>query len=309
MDGLFLVNKPQGVSSRKVGVALQQSLSLKKVGHVGTLDVEASGLLLILSNSATRLQNYFLSHHKRYEGRIILGASSDTDDVFGNVHWHPQRDEYSMDAPTFISDVKKTFSPQYFQKPSIVSSKKVDGVTSRALVSQGIIPELKECAVQVTFNSLTYERDLIFSYDVTVSSGFYVRALARDMGNMLGIGGVAESIKRTHIGPFSILDALMPEVENSFIRFFKNPLSDENYARSFIPISKLHHYISFPILRLDQDLVSKFKLGNKHVLDTFDSTIATPKEKNILITDHEDSFIGIVTYDTDEEKFRFGVVI
>ena len=305
MNGLFLVHKPKGISSRKVGVLLQKKFNLNKVGHVGTLDLEASGLLLVLSNSATRLQNYFLNQEKIYSGEIILGVTSDTDDVYGVCNWLDGRENIRFNKEEVIKKIITKFSPRYAQIPSVVSSKKVSGIASRKLFAQGIVSELEPKVVDLKFNKLEFIDELKLSYEVEVSSGFYVRALARDIGQMLEIGGITNSIHRVSIGNFNLSSALtLNELNKNY------EIDDSNITLAFIDLKDLHNCLRLPKIEISGDEVLKaFSLGNKNILPEILNQNQSLLELNegdfIQVVNEQDKLSGILKYDKLNNELHF----
>ena len=204
VSGILLVDKSQGITSH--GVVART----RKVGHAGTLDPMATGLLVLGLNSSTRLLTYLVGLDKEYFATIRLGASTSTDDAEGEA-------VTSTDASLVTAEqVEAAIVPlrgEISQVPSSVSAIKVDGKRAYALVREGATVELKSRAVTISaFEVLDVRREGRFTdVDVRVecSSGTYIRALARDLGVTLGVGGHLTALRRTRIGPFSVSDAAL----------------------------------------------------------------------------------------------------
>ena len=304
-DGLFLLNKPQGVSSRGYGLELKRKLALDKVGHAGTLDLEATGLLLVLSGRALKLQNYLLDGSKIYSGTILLGQTSDTDDIHGNCIIHPEAGSklVELNSNDTLERIIREFSPKYSQKPSLVSSKKVNGVSSRILVKQGLIPDLKETEVEVDFEELRFISKTELYYRVKVSKGFYVRALARDIGEFLGVGGIAKSINRDAVFPYILTEAIGLEEysssESLTVDMLGSAYKSLNQLASNLPYTK--------VILKDEAEVKAFRSGNKAILEVLSSQIELlaeiPKMYSVVSWDEE--YIGMVSVDKINSSFKF----
>lgn len=204
-DGIILIDKPAGMSSAGVVARVKRLLKAERVGHAGTLDPDATGLLIILINGATRVASYAADGFKVYSGTIQLGITTATDDLAGEVLSHTE-------VRCSWNDIEQAcggFIGRIDQIPPKVSAKKLGGKRAYRLHLEGKEFELVARAVEVRrfevqAMSSDHER---FSYVVEVSPGTYVRALARDVGAALGCGAAVVSIRRERSGHFSVLDA------------------------------------------------------------------------------------------------------
>jgi len=304
-DGLFLLNKPAGVSSRGYGIELKRKFGLKKVGHAGTLDLEATGLLLVLSGRALKLQNYLLDGSKVYSGNILLGVSSDTDDVHGNciatIDAEHKLKQIVQDE--VLEKIKQKFSPSYNQRPSLVSSKKINGVSSRILVQQGITPELKENFVQLEFEELDFKNFNELFYKVRVSKGFYVRALARDIGELLGVAGVAQTINRDEVNPYKLDEAVNLDKFES-----QENVTIEDLGASYKPLNQLSSLMPYQrVMLIDQAEIGAFRSGNKAILDVIKARKVEDENPEIFysIVDCSENFLGMVSIEDNIPSFKF----
>ena len=211
--GIVLVDKPGGMTSHDVVARARRAFGTRKIGHAGTLDPMATGLLVLGIEGATRLLTFVVGLDKTYEATIRLGVSTDSDDADGQVV--AQADASSL-ASEAIRAAIEPLTGDISQVPSRVSAIKVDGKRAYDLVRQGIDVELKAREVTVSrFDVLAERRDgTAIDLDVVVdcSSGTYIRALARDLGAALGVGGHLTALRRTRIGPFEVADAASLEV-------------------------------------------------------------------------------------------------
>jgi tRNA pseudouridine55 synthase len=213
-DGLVVVDKPAGWTSHDVVGRTRRLARTKKVGHAGTLDPMATGVLLLGVGRATRLLGHLALTDKDYLATIRLGQTTVTDDAEGDVL--VTADASGVTDAALHREIA-LLTGDLLQVPSSVSAIKVDGKRSYALVRAGEQVELKPRAVTVSrFDLLARNGDDV-DVDVTCTSGTYVRALARDLGAALGVGGHLTSLRRTRVGPFSLEDARTLEaLEESF---------------------------------------------------------------------------------------------
>ncbi|MFM1845164.1 MAG: tRNA pseudouridine(55) synthase TruB [Actinomycetota bacterium] len=208
-SGILLIDKPIGITSHDVVAQLRKKLSEKKIGHAGTLDPFASGLLLMGVGSGTKLLHHLFGLDKQYEATIRLGQSTSTDDLDGEITAEHAASHITLEQ---IQSQIKNLTGLIQQVPSSVSAIKLEGKRAYQLVREGKEVEIPARSVHVyRFQLLSELRpiDEFIEFDVRVdcSSGTYIRALARDIGAALGVGGHLQSLRRTMIGSFSVSDA------------------------------------------------------------------------------------------------------
>ena len=204
-SGVLVIDKPAGLTSQQVVGRCRRLLMTRKVGHAGTLDPMATGVLIIGVNRATRLLGHLALHDKRYLATIRLGQSTNTDDAEGQVR-------ASVDASGVTSAQVAGLLPSLRgdiqQVPSTVSAIKVNGQRAYALARSGQAFELKARQVTVSrFDVLAERRNgpfLDLDVDVECSTGTYIRALARDLGDLLGVGGHLTALRRTRVGAYHL---------------------------------------------------------------------------------------------------------
>ena len=210
--GILLVDKPQGITSHDVVQRARRALGTRKVGHAGTLDPMATGLLVLGAEWAARLLTFIVGLDKTYEATIRLGTTTDSDDADG-----VETSRVDAAALAAIEDEQifvgiAALTGAISQVPSTVSAIKIDGRRAHALVRAGETVELKPREVTVSrFDVLAMRRAPgVLDLDVVVdcTSGTYIRALARDLGAGLGVGGHLTALRRTHIGTFDVVDAV-----------------------------------------------------------------------------------------------------
>jgi tRNA pseudouridine55 synthase len=207
-SGLVVVDKPAGMTSHDVVARVRRLAGTRKVGHAGTLDPMATGVLLVGVNRATRLLGHLMLTEKAYDATVRLGASTTTDDAEGEVLGAAPVDQLSEVA---VREAAAGFVGELLQRPSAVSAVKVDGRRAYARVRAG--EDVSLPARPVTVHSLLVEdvrrADGHLDVDVSVrcSSGTYIRAIARDLGAALGVGGHLTVLRRTAVGPFDLAAA------------------------------------------------------------------------------------------------------
>lgn len=205
--GILNVNKEKGISSARVVSLVRRALDIKKVGHTGTLDLEASGVLPIVVGKATRVSDYMMTKDKVYETELILGAKTDTLDAAGKIIAKSQK---IIDKDQFL-ETMNTFKGEIEQIPPMYSALKVNGQKLYDLAREGIEIERKKRKVNI------YDIDLLdFDFPrakirVTCSKGTYIRTLVDDIGEKLSTFAYVDNLVRARVGEFDIKDAIKSE--------------------------------------------------------------------------------------------------
>ncbi len=203
MDGLLLIKKPAGITSFDCIRHLRRTLGVKKIGHAGTLDPMATGLMIMLVGAATKQAQQFSKLDKTYVAEITLGATSTTGDREGEIVPHSQLQPSQAE----IEAALESFTGEITQTPSIYSAIKVNGQEAYKLARKGQTPDMP--ARKVTINSIkliNYEYPLV-RIEADVSSGTYIRSLAQDIGEKLGTGAYLSDLVRTRVGDYSLEQA------------------------------------------------------------------------------------------------------
>lgn len=202
---LFLLDKPAGLTSHDVVERVRKAIAFPKVGHSGTLDPMATGLLLLCAGGAARLQGFFTRMDKSYEGAIRLGRSTTTYDREGETVGET-RDAGGVGRPE-IERAAESFRGEFLQSPPPYSAKKLQGRKFYEMARKGESVPVMPKKVVVSRLSFDDPRDGLVPFSITCSSGTYVRAIASDLGEKLGVGAHLESLRRTSIGSFRVEDA------------------------------------------------------------------------------------------------------
>ncbi len=218
--GVVIVDKPGGLTSHDVVARVRRLAGTRRVGHAGTLDPMATGVLLVGVGRATRLLGHLAAHDKDYLATMRLGVTTSTDDAQGEPLVRTPADQL---AATDVVAAMKSFTGEVEQRPPAVSAIKVDGVRAytRARSGEDVVLALRRVTVS-RFEATAFRPDLDLGVldvdvEVTCSSGTYIRALARDVGAALGVGGHLSALRRTRVGAFDLTGArTLGELEADF---------------------------------------------------------------------------------------------
>jgi tRNA pseudouridine55 synthase len=265
MDGFFLLNKEKGITSNQLVQNIKKFFRFKKVGHLGTLDPMATGLMIIAVNRATKFSSYFLESDKTYHATVKLGSSTDTDDAFGKII------ETSENVPTKENtyDVLNSFHGKSLQVAPFYSALKHKGKPLYKYAREGDL--ISKPPREINVFSI---KDFIFASDecsflIHCSKGTYIRSIARDLGEKLGCGAHLVGLKRVSQGKFNIKRALTAEKVE-----IKNLISIEEAFKAF------------PDIKLQNDQLKIFLNGGK--LKNINS-----EDDDYRIYDLSSTFIGL----------------
>ncbi len=235
---LFLIDKPAGLTSHDVVEHVRAAVSLPRIGHSGTLDPMATGLLLLCAGEAARLQGFFTLMDKSYDGVIRLGRATTTYDREGETTG-PERDVSGIRGAE-IEAAADAFRGEFLQSPPPFSAKKVGGRKFYEMARRGesvpVVPK------KVRVNGLTFGviSDGRLPFSISCSSGTYIRSIASDLGEKLGCGAHLESLRRTRIGEFHVTDAVSLE------RFEEMSAAERLEPPHAVPLARVH----FPFERV-----------------------------------------------------------
>ena len=280
MDGILVINKTTGVTSRDVVNVISKHFNTKKVGHTGTLDPGASGVLVICMGKALKIAELFANDDKEYIAGVTLGIETDTIDLDGTII----REEEVNISKEKIIQVVNSFKKSYLQEVPAYSAVKVNGRKLYEYARRGISVKLPVKKVEIKnieiIDGIKYEHDKIyFKIKCTVSKGTYVRSLVRDIGCELGTIAVMNSLVRTRQGRFKISDSYtLQDIEN------------DNYKA----IDITEAFPQIPIIKVDDQ--KAFKIKNGVVLDKFfDGDLA-------YILDSDDNLIALYKNVNDKSR-------
>jgi tRNA pseudouridine55 synthase len=212
-DGVLLVDKAEGMTSHDVVALIRRKLGIKKVGHCGTLDPIATGLLLLTLGRGTKIQDLLMSEDKEYAGTLLLGVTTSTQDRQGEII---DRREVPLLEENRVRAAFEKFLGDFYQLPPMVSAKKHRGVPLYKLARQGKVVEREPRLVHVYRYSVDRIALPEIDFSVRCSKGFYVRTYVHDIGEELGCGAHLKSLRRTKSGRFDVVDAIrVDEINNA----------------------------------------------------------------------------------------------
>ncbi|MER3630820.1 MAG: tRNA pseudouridine(55) synthase TruB [Blastocatellia bacterium] len=298
MDGILIVDKPGGPTSHDVVARIRRIFGVKRVGHTGTLDPFATGVLVVLIGQATRLLRFFEKDKKEYEAIIRFGAETDTGDLTGRAiskskteeeitQILQQADWYGL-AAKFRGKIK--------QMPPMYSAKKIAGQKLYELARSGI--EIQRPAVEITIDEIsltpmvadrcTPEAEL----RVRCSAGTYIRTLAEEIGRAVGIGAHLSSLRRTRAGSFSLQDAVRMEI----LTAAREP------ARFVRPMEEAVKHL--PLFQLEPNRVAPTRSGmpTRAILDAFAA------DEWIRMIDQDGRLVALRRFDANEKLVRPRIV-
>ena len=268
MDGFLLAYKEKGISSNRLVQDVKKSLSLKKVGHLGTLDPMAEGLVILAINRATRFSSFFLESDKSYIAGITFGAKTDTDDAMGQVIESSEIIPKEKD----INEALESFIGESMQVAPFFSALKFKGKPLYKYAREGEFISKPPRYINIfSIKDINHEANCC-SLSIHCSKGTYIRSIARDLGDKLGCGAHLSSLIRTSQGSFSYLEAKKPELIN-----IDQLISIESAFNNFSDIN------------LDHDQTKNFSNGVK-----------------ILDINHENNYYKI--YDYSSKFLGLGIV-
>ena len=271
MDGFLLIDKAGAMTSHDVVAKVRKKLDTKKVGHAGTLDPMATGVLVLGVGIATRLLPYITDGKKAYQATILLGAATHTDDKEGDITFTADKSALANISDKEITDELLKFVGKIKQRPSSVSAIKIDGKTAHARVRAGENVEIAERDVvidEIKIINIQRPNDQIqVEIYVTCSAGTYIRAIARDLGDRLKVGGHLIKLRRNLVSPFTLDQC--KSIEES----------------ALIPIGEVIEKI-FPIRKLDLSQSREISFGR--VIEQ------NPQPGVFAAIDNQDNFVALL---------------
>lgn len=293
MDGVINIYKEKGYTSHDVVAVVRKTLNIKKVGHTGTLDPDAEGVLPVCIGSATKLSDYIMAERKSYRAEITFGAETTTQDASGEV---TERFEYKFSADSLEAAVNSFIGVQT-QVPPMYSAIKVNGKKLYELAREGKEIERKERKIEI-FNIKIAElmppdKAII---DVDCSKGTYIRTLCSDIGKKLGWGAYMSSLTRTASGYFKLENAVkLDELKRA---------AEDNRVSDFI-ISPENVLIGFKKVTVSQR-ASKYLYNGGKIYSAYFTCSEEPKQgETVLGYDSEERLVGIYAYSYDKDKDSF----
>jgi tRNA pseudouridine55 synthase len=289
-SGILLIDKSEGPSSAQVVHRVKKLFQAKKVGHLGTLDPFASGLLLVGINEGTKIADIFLGGAKSYSGVMVLGVETDSQDATGKV---VRERSVPLIGEIELASLEEKFTGELQQVPPMFSALKKDGVRLYRLARQGKEIPRAPRSVKVEALRIKKKSDSTLEFVVTCSRGTYVRTLAADMGQALGCGAYLKTLRRTACGHLRVEQSVtIDELEHQF-------------AQGSMPLISLRAALNhLRMVNWEGRLLSRLRLGQQQVL----AQIGNRREAETLvgIVDSRGELAALAewTEDLPEERWR-----
>ena len=299
MNGIIVIDKPKGVTSAKVVSIVKKALGAKKVGHAGTLDPFAEGLLLCCVNQATRLADLLLHGTKKYIAEIKLGEETDTQDLTGTVLSKTEPENYSNQT---LQTVFKAFEGPIEQLPPVYSALKHKGVPLYKLARSGKPVQKPPRKVEIySINILDISLPLI-RFKVACSAGTYIRTLGSDIGKMLGCGAHLNALKRTASSGFTLDQAVS-----------LNALNNPAPGHQPPPLIGMADALpELPTCRADRQLTQKIRYGQmitiRDLAGACGLDISRITGSRIKVVDQTGELVAILNYQTYDQRLTYGCV-
>lgn len=271
MNGLLLINKDKNMTSRDVINKLNHIFSMKKIGHTGTLDPLATGVMVCLFGKYTKLVDIITSYNKEYIAEIKLGVKTDTLDITGNVI-------ETQNIKVTNEDILKVFSnfpKEYMQKVPIYSAVKINGKKLYEYARNNQLIELPKRKVNIyNLELISFNKDII-TFKVKVSKGTYIRSLINDLCKKLNTIGTMNNLIRTKQGNFDIKDSYKLE-----------EIAKGNYK-----FQNIKEFLDYPVIEIPIELIKKVENGNKieNVFNIDDKVIFTKNNKDLAIYENKNN--------------------
>jgi tRNA pseudouridine55 synthase len=249
VNGLLIVDKPAGMTSHDVVAKLRRATNEKSIGHLGTLDPMATGVLPLLLGRYTRLAQFYGSHEKAYTGTIRFGFATDTYDAEG-------KQTSELIAPSFTSEKLLTAASHFYgemdQLPPPISAKKIGGKRAYEIARSGETPQLKTAKVTIDEFTITDYADGLASFRMKISAGGYVRSVAHELGQAMGCGAHLASLRRVMSGIFSLDQSVA--LDHAIVLASENRLeAGMPHPRTMLP--------EFPSVTADEQSVGRLRNG------------------------------------------------
>ena len=299
-SGIIVIDKPQNITSAGVVAEVKRLLNARKVGHAGTLDPFAAGVLVCCINDATRLARFLLAGNKTYDATLKLGIETDTQDMTGTVTAVKPVKDWPED--TIKSAVKK-FEGQIEQQPPVFSALKHKGTPLYRLARKGTPVQKPARRIHISKINILEVKLPLVHFEVSCSAGTYIRTLCADIGRQLGCGGHLLALTRTESSGFKIQQAI------SLARLEKRVAAGD---RKRYLISMTDAIGDMPACIADQKLIEKIRHG-KHLkksdIEIIQSSAKSKKQDaNIKIVDDDNMLHAVLNYEKTRDKLSYACV-
>jgi tRNA pseudouridine55 synthase len=300
VNGFLVIDKPVDTTSAQIVARVKRLTGAKKVGHTGTLDPFATGVLICCLNQATRLAGYLLKDIKRYRAVLHLGVETDTQDSTGAVISRSKFDVTNL-KPEVVTTAFRAFEGTFQQQPPVYSALKHQGVPLYKLARMG--KPVQKAPREVTVSRLVIKKiDLPeVTFEATCSAGTYIRTLGADIGRQLGCGGHLTDLRRLASGPFGLDAALSLDQLQAAV-------SENRLAPHLIPAAQALE--NWPRFVADKRLLAKVGHGQPVTLEDVGPMEPMPREAGepILVMSADDRLMAVLGFQPDTEKLSYHCV-
>lgn len=291
MNGIIIVNKEPGFTSFDVVAKLRGICRQRKIGHTGTLDPAATGVLPVCLGSGTKLCDMLTDKEKEYVAELLLGVRTDTQDTTGQI----LSTQEVTATEQQIREVSAGFVGEYEQIPPMYSALKVNGKKLYELAREGKVIERKARHVCIHELEILEIKLPVVTMRVSCSKGTYIRTLCEDIGNVLGCGGTMQSLRRTKVGPFTIDQALTLDRIQA--------LRDEDRLHTILrPVDSV--FADCPVMHVTAEGLKLLENGNVLSPHQLEENILYPAGEWVRIYRPDQSFAGIYTYVPNQQKYK-----
>lgn len=296
LSGFLVIDKPQGISSAKLVAIVKKSLGVAKIGHTGTLDPFATGVMICCINQATRLAGFFLYGSKTYEAVLYLGVETDTQDLTGEII---ATHKITLLSKNYIQEIFQKFKGQILQKPPVFSALKHKGTPLYKLARRGQPVEKPARTVKISQIDIMDINLPEIRFQVTCSAGTYIRTLGADIGKALGCGGHLIKLKRVKSGYFSLKQALS-------LQDLQDMPRDNVFNKHLIKMTEALPQLA--TYNASEKEVENIKFGRK--IESF-LNISPPVgiENFIKIVDDQNDLIAILEYKKEVDQYNYCCVL
>jgi tRNA pseudouridine55 synthase len=296
-SGIIAIAKPEGISSARVVARVKKALGAKKLGHTGTLDPFATGLLLCSVNKGTRISRFFLDGRKRYLARICLGIETDTYDLTGKTVFTAQKNIMNSLNNEDIKKVIKSFIGIQDQVPPAFSALKHKGQPLYKLARQG--KKIQKPPRQIEFFDISINHIALPNIDIDVfcSKGTYIRSLAFDIGEKLGCGAHLSKLCRTQSSSFKLGDAIQLDALER--------LDKTTAEKRIICLSDCLGFM--PKIVADKLIAQKIKFGQTLLTKELGTPLAKP-DQSIRVIDDNNDLLAIIQLSENRQEYKYSCV-
>ncbi len=290
MNGILNICKPAGITSFGVVSAVRRLIGEKRVGHAGTLDPMAEGVLPICFGKATRVIEYLQEDNKLYRAEIVLGTSTDSYDAAGKI---TMQADYSSVSRRQLEKSLEGFRGDIQQTPPMFSAVKHNGQRLYSLAREGVSVERKSRPAHIYRLDLVSFKPPLVVLDIECSRGTYIRSLAHDLGEALGCGAHVSALARLAYGPFIIEDAVSPSLLETAVK-------DNDWQKYVYAIDSVLQ--SWQKITVDDEKAQLIRYGSG--IDITDIHVKADVTERCLAYDNEDDLLAILVFDAEKDNWH-----